>query len=260
MAQGLALRLSFAGSRRALGPWRILGPAARGYARGLRHRSAAGRDPHIQVMWCSKPCQGSNPAPRSQTDWGRRFGRSAPLAVTLVAGMAPGSSWGAFALGFLVLQIGAVPPQPALVQVLILIATFCSWRKDGAAPSPVPAPCSSAWSSPRGSPWAISPTSSTQRRTLSTRKASCPSCPRWGGAGQGFYSKLHFWSPQRNEIGHYLINLDTGEIERRCFEYGERLADLLPALRPRLPDQVPPRQHGGDPGREDQEQPGALQP
>jgi hypothetical protein len=109
MAQGLALRLSFAGSRRALGPWRILGPAARGYARGLRHRSAAGRDPHIQVMWCSKPCQGSNPAPRSQTDWGRRFGRSAPLAVTLVAGMAPGSSWGAFALGFLVLQIRRRP-------------------------------------------------------------------------------------------------------------------------------------------------------
>jgi hypothetical protein len=50
------------------------------------------------------------------------------LAVTLVAGMALGSSWGAFALGFLVLQVGAVPPRPALVQVLILIATFCNQR------------------------------------------------------------------------------------------------------------------------------------
>jgi hypothetical protein len=50
------------------------------------------------------------------------------LAVTLVAGMALGSSWGAFALGFLVLQVGAVPPRPALVQVLILIATFCHQR------------------------------------------------------------------------------------------------------------------------------------
>jgi len=50
------------------------------------------------------------------------------LAVTLVAGMALGSSWGAFALGFLMLQIGAVPPNPALLQTLILIATFCNQR------------------------------------------------------------------------------------------------------------------------------------
>jgi hypothetical protein len=48
--------------------------------------------------------------------------------------------------------------------------------------------------------------------------------------GKGFYSKLHFWTPERNEIGHYLVNLDAGEIERRCFEYGERLADLLSSL------------------------------
>lgn len=42
--------------------------------------------------------------------------------------MGLGSAWGAFALGFLTVQIGAVPPQPALVQVLILIATFCNQR------------------------------------------------------------------------------------------------------------------------------------
>lgn len=47
---------------------------------------------------------------------------------------------------------------------------------------------------------------------------------------KGFYAKLDFWTPERNEIGHYLINLDAGEIERRCFEYSERLAVILSDL------------------------------
>lgn len=47
---------------------------------------------------------------------------------------------------------------------------------------------------------------------------------------KSFYAKLHFWTPERNEIGHYLINLDAGEIERRCFEYSERLAVILSDL------------------------------
>jgi len=45
-----------------------------------------------------------------------------------------------------------------------------------------------------------------------------------------FYARLNFWTPERNEIGHYLINLDAGEIERRCFEYSERLAVILAEL------------------------------
>ncbi len=47
---------------------------------------------------------------------------------------------------------------------------------------------------------------------------------------KAFYAKLHFWTPERNEIGHYLINLDAGEIERRCLEYSERLAVILADL------------------------------
>ncbi len=47
---------------------------------------------------------------------------------------------------------------------------------------------------------------------------------------KAFYAKLHFWTPERNEIGHYLINLDDGETERRCFEYSERLAVILSDL------------------------------
>ncbi len=45
-----------------------------------------------------------------------------------------------------------------------------------------------------------------------------------------FYASLDLWVPERNEIGHYQINLTEGEIERRCFEYGERLGDLLVSL------------------------------
>ena len=47
---------------------------------------------------------------------------------------------------------------------------------------------------------------------------------------KGFYTKLDFWTPERNEIGHYLINLDAGEVERRCLEYSERLAAILADL------------------------------
>ena len=45
-----------------------------------------------------------------------------------------------------------------------------------------------------------------------------------------FYAGLEFWAPERNEIGHYLINLTPEEIEKRCFEAGERLATLLADL------------------------------
>ena len=45
-----------------------------------------------------------------------------------------------------------------------------------------------------------------------------------------FYARLNFWTPERNAIGHYLINLDAGEIERRCVEYSERLAAILADL------------------------------
>jgi hypothetical protein len=48
--------------------------------------------------------------------------------------------------------------------------------------------------------------------------------------GKAFSAKLNFWTPERNEIGHYLINLDAAEIERRCLEYGERLAAILADL------------------------------
>lgn len=42
-----------------------------------------------------------------------------------------------------------------------------------------------------------------------------------------FYELLDFWVPERNEIGHYQINLDQREIEKRCVEYEERLMMLL---------------------------------
>ena len=49
-------------------------------------------------------------------------------AVTLAAGAALGSAWGACALGVMVLQTGGVAPHPALTQTLILIAAFCNQR------------------------------------------------------------------------------------------------------------------------------------
>ena len=42
-----------------------------------------------------------------------------------------------------------------------------------------------------------------------------------------FYAALDFWVPERNDIGHYQINLTHQEIERRCVEYEEKLAYIL---------------------------------
>lgn len=45
-----------------------------------------------------------------------------------------------------------------------------------------------------------------------------------------FYASLDLWVPERNDIGHYQINLNQEEIERRCVECTDRLGDLLCAL------------------------------
>jgi len=42
-----------------------------------------------------------------------------------------------------------------------------------------------------------------------------------------FYAALDFWVPERNEIGHYQINLTQEEIEKRCVEYEEKLTYIL---------------------------------
>ncbi len=42
-----------------------------------------------------------------------------------------------------------------------------------------------------------------------------------------FYGALDFWVPERNEIGHYQINLTQDEIEKRCVEYEEKLTFIL---------------------------------
>jgi hypothetical protein len=42
-----------------------------------------------------------------------------------------------------------------------------------------------------------------------------------------FYAALDFWVPERNEIGHYQINLTQEEIERRCVDYEEKLTCIL---------------------------------
>ena len=42
-----------------------------------------------------------------------------------------------------------------------------------------------------------------------------------------FFAALDFWVPERNEIGHYQINLDEVEIEKRCVEYEEKLTFIL---------------------------------
>lgn len=42
-----------------------------------------------------------------------------------------------------------------------------------------------------------------------------------------FFAALDFWVPERNEIGHYQINLNQEEIEKRCVEYEEKLAYIL---------------------------------
>jgi hypothetical protein len=45
-----------------------------------------------------------------------------------------------------------------------------------------------------------------------------------------FYAALDFWVPERNEIGHYQINLTNEEIEKRCVEYEEKLSLILEKL------------------------------
>ena len=42
-----------------------------------------------------------------------------------------------------------------------------------------------------------------------------------------FYGALDFWVPERNEIGHYQINLTQEDIEKRCVEYEEKLGYIL---------------------------------
>ena len=42
-----------------------------------------------------------------------------------------------------------------------------------------------------------------------------------------FYAALDFWVPERNEIGHYQINLTQEDIEKRLVEYEEKLTYIL---------------------------------
>ncbi|MCF8226850.1 MAG: hypothetical protein K9J30_13315 [Bacteroidales bacterium] len=42
-----------------------------------------------------------------------------------------------------------------------------------------------------------------------------------------FFTAIDFWVPERNEIGHYQINLTAEEIEKRCVEYEEKLSYIL---------------------------------
>ncbi|MBI4648750.1 MAG: hypothetical protein HY738_19725 [Bacteroidia bacterium] len=42
-----------------------------------------------------------------------------------------------------------------------------------------------------------------------------------------FYNALDFWVPERNEIGHYQINLTQEDIEKRCVEYEDKLTLIL---------------------------------
>ena len=42
-----------------------------------------------------------------------------------------------------------------------------------------------------------------------------------------FYGAIDFWVPERNEIGHYQINLTQEEIEKGCVEYEEKLTFIL---------------------------------
>lgn len=41
------------------------------------------------------------------------------------------------------------------------------------------------------------------------------------------FAALDFWVPERNDIGHYQINLTQEEIEKRCVEYEEKLTFIL---------------------------------
>jgi hypothetical protein len=48
-----------------------------------------------------------------------------------------------------------------------------------------------------------------------------------GSFDNKFYNALDFWIPERNEIGHYQINLTQEDIEKRCVEYEEKLTFIL---------------------------------
>lgn len=45
-----------------------------------------------------------------------------------------------------------------------------------------------------------------------------------------FFQLLDFWAPERNDIGHYQINLTQDEVEKRCVEYEEKLSHILQHL------------------------------
>lgn len=45
-----------------------------------------------------------------------------------------------------------------------------------------------------------------------------------------FYEALDFWVPERNEIGHYQINLTQEDIEKRCVEYEDKLTFILQSI------------------------------
>jgi hypothetical protein len=45
-----------------------------------------------------------------------------------------------------------------------------------------------------------------------------------------FFNSLDFWVPERNEIGHYLVNLTEEETEVRCHEYLDKLEEILKDL------------------------------
>jgi hypothetical protein len=127
MAQGWLYSFHLPAANERWGPGGFWGPLLEGM-RGvfvtvvLLVVIVAFKDVVLEALPKIDPCA-PEPDGMDQTLWAL-----GALAVTLVVGMALGSSWGAFALGFLVLQVGTVPAHPALLQVLILVATFCDER------------------------------------------------------------------------------------------------------------------------------------
>src|SRR5436190_2211483 len=45
-----------------------------------------------------------------------------------------------------------------------------------------------------------------------------------------FFDALDFWVPERNEIGHYQINLTDADIQKRCVEYEDKLTFILKSI------------------------------
>jgi hypothetical protein len=127
MAQGWLYRFHLLAANERWGPsgfWNVLLDGMRGVFVTLVMLVVilAFKDVMLEALPNTAPCA-PEPSGLMQTLWAL-----GAIVVTLVAGMALGSAWGAFTLGFLTLQIGAVSPLPELVQVLILIATFCNQR------------------------------------------------------------------------------------------------------------------------------------